>query len=121
MTFEGEALIKSLFLKSVNGDILALVHLSNSFRRLSEDKDTAFIEAGEKIDSKMEIVEIENISSGTPNLNNTYNFRTKGYNIGDSFLFSNSKNTAAKSISFPGAFQIRKHDDQVKGQSSCYN
>lgn len=59
-----EPLIKSLFIDAVDGNILNLVHLSNSFRRLNEEEASAFIESGVPVLTRMDIVEIANVPSG---------------------------------------------------------
>ncbi len=62
----GESLIKSLFLDCIEGDLLELVHLSNSFTRIGDNitDGEAFFNENEEIQVSMQIVEIANIDSG---------------------------------------------------------
>eukprot|EP00002_Diphylleia_rotans_P033397 TRINITY_DN709_c0_g1_i3.p1 TRINITY_DN709_c0_g1~~TRINITY_DN709_c0_g1_i3.p1 ORF type:complete len:4344 (-),score=1082.54 TRINITY_DN709_c0_g1_i3:153-13184(-) len=55
-----EPLIKSLFPKSIDGDILQLVHLSNGFSVVASDPKKANVFVGDKLTVEMRIVEIVN-------------------------------------------------------------
>lgn len=57
----GEAVIKSLFIESIDANLLELVHLSNAFKRLSHSE---FFVEGQQIHSKMHIEEIAFTESG---------------------------------------------------------
>ncbi|KAL7749388.1 fatty acid synthase alpha subunit Lsd1 [Sorochytrium milnesiophthora] len=55
-----KSMISGLFLKSVEGDLLRLVHLSNSFRRLGKST----ISEGDVVDSATELLAVVNTDTG---------------------------------------------------------
>lgn len=59
-----ESLIKTLFLKEIDGDILQLVHLSNSFKKYNLKEEFTHFKAEQKMITKAQIEEISIIDSG---------------------------------------------------------
>eukprot|EP01119_Soliformovum_irregulare_P010017 TRINITY_DN2425_c0_g2_i3.p1 TRINITY_DN2425_c0_g2~~TRINITY_DN2425_c0_g2_i3.p1 ORF type:complete len:3502 (-),score=1233.34 TRINITY_DN2425_c0_g2_i3:1297-11802(-) len=58
-----ESLIRPLFLSQVEGDLLDLVHLSNSYTRLDANESPMF-EEGKQVNSRIRLTELAHVESG---------------------------------------------------------